>query len=178
MIEPGQDPDDILHVTDLFTTAARLAGAMDKIPSDRITDGVDQTALFLNGEGHSRRNFIAHYSGRHLGAIRYEDFKVHIKAAHGGLPGMDFFNIRRDPGEKYGELYPGLFAVTPMQMLLRQHKDIYLTAMLAELEVFVKNDQRAEYFYGKLNALFEEIETRHQQDTWSGQPLTIKSDMP
>ena len=121
MIEPGQDPDDILHVTDLFTTAARLAGATEKIPSDRITDGVDQTALFLNGDGHSRRNFIAHYSGSHLGAIRYEDFKVHIKAAHGGLPGMDFYNIRRDPGERYGELYPGLFAVTPMQMLLRQH---------------------------------------------------------
>ncbi len=118
MIEPGQDPDDFWHVTDLFTTAARLAGATDKIPSDRVTDGVDQTALFLLGEGHSRRNFIAHYSGAELGAIRYEDFKVHIKAAHGGLPGMDFYNIMRDPGEKYGQLYPGLFAVTPIQSLL------------------------------------------------------------
>ena len=121
MIEPGQDPDDFWHVTDLFTTAARLAGATDKIPSDRVTDGVDQTALFLLGEGHSRRNFIAHYSGAELGAIRYEDFKVHIKAAHGGLPGMDFYNIMRDPGEKYGQLYPGLFAVAPIQMTMRQH---------------------------------------------------------
>jgi arylsulfatase len=121
MIEPGQDPDDILHVTDLFTTAARLAGATEKIPSDRITDGVDQTALFLLGEGHSRRNFISHYSGGVLAALRYEDFKVHIKAAHGGLPGMDFYNIKRDPGEKYGALYGGLFAVAPIQMTMRQH---------------------------------------------------------
>ncbi len=121
MIKPGQDPDDFLHVTDLFTTAARLAGAIDKIPLDRVTDGIDQTPLFLLGEGHSRRNFMAHYSGGQLGAIRYENFKVHIKAAHGGLPGMDFYNIKRDPGEKYGQLYPGLFAVTPIQMIMRQH---------------------------------------------------------
>lgn len=121
MIEPGQDPDDFWHVTDLFTTAARLAGATEKIPSDRVTDGIDQTALFLLGDGHSRRNYIFHYSGDQLGAIRYEDFKIHVKAAHGGLPGMDFFNIRRDPGEKYGQLYPGLYAVTPVQLLLRQH---------------------------------------------------------
>ena len=121
MIEPGQDPNDFWHITDLFTTAARLAGATDKIPNDRITDGVDQTALFLLGEGHSRRNFMAHYSGGTLGAIRYENFKVHIKAAHGGLPGMDFYNIKRDPGEKCGALYGGLFAVTPIQMTMRQH---------------------------------------------------------
>ena len=121
MIEPTQDPDDLLHVTDLFTTAARLGGAMDKVPSDRVTDGIDQTSLFLNGDGHSRRNYVTYYSGGHLGAIRYEDFKVHIKAAQGGLPGMDFYNVKRDPGERYGELYPGLFAVTPIQMFLRQH---------------------------------------------------------
>jgi len=121
MIEPGQDPSDILHITDLFTTAARIAGALDKVPDDRITDGVDQTALFLLGSGHSRRNFISHYSGPVLGAIRYDDFKVHIKEAHGGLPGMDFYNIMRDPGERYGALYGGLFAVTPIQQTMRSH---------------------------------------------------------
>ncbi len=121
MIEPGQDPVDMLHVTDLFTTAARLAGALDSIPNDRITDGVDQTSLFLNGEGHGRRNFIAHYSGPVLGALRYENFKIHITEGHGGLPGMDFYNVKRDPGEKYGKLYPGLYAVAPMQMLLGSH---------------------------------------------------------
>ncbi|WP_294229704.1 sulfatase-like hydrolase/transferase [uncultured Shimia sp.] len=121
MIEPGQDPMDMLHVTDLFTTAARIGGAMDLIPNDRITDGVDQTALFLIGEGNGRRNFMAHYSGDALGAIRYEDFKIHIKEGHGGLPGMDFYNVKRDPGEKFGQLYPGLFAVAPMQKLLGMH---------------------------------------------------------
>jgi arylsulfatase len=121
MIEPGQDPNDFLHVTDLYTTAARIAGASENIPSDRVTDGIDQSPLFLLGEGNSRRNYMFHYGGSVLGAIRYEDFKIHIKAAHGGLPGMDFFNVKRDPGEKFGELYPGLFAVTPVQIIMRQH---------------------------------------------------------
>jgi arylsulfatase len=121
MISPNQDPVDILHITDLFTTAARLGGALDNIPDDRITDGVDQTALLLLGEDHGRRNTIFHYSGGTLGAIRYEDFKIHITEGHGGLPGMDFYNVMRDPGEKYGQLYPGLFAVTPIQNHLREH---------------------------------------------------------
>ena len=79
------------------------------------------TALLLLGEGHGRRNVTFHYSGGVLGAIRYEDFKVHFKAAHGGLPGMDFYNVKRDPGEKFGAFYKGLFAVTPIQVTLREH---------------------------------------------------------
>jgi arylsulfatase len=121
MIAPNQDPVDILHITDLFTTAARLGGALDQIPNDRVTDGVDQTALLLLGEDHGRRNMMFHYSGGVLGAIHYQDFKIHITEGHGGLPGMDFYNVMRDPGEKFGQLYPGLFAVTPIQITLREH---------------------------------------------------------
>jgi arylsulfatase len=121
MISPDQDPNDVIHVTDLFTTAARIAGIKDKIPNDRVTDGIDQTALLLLGEGHGRRNYITHYSGAVLAAIRYEDFKVHIKPAQGGLPGMDFYNVKRDPGEKYGKLYPGLFTVAPIQKFIGSH---------------------------------------------------------
>jgi arylsulfatase len=121
MIQPNQDPMDILHITDLFTTAARIGGALDKIPNDRVTDGVDQTALLLLGEDHGRRNMMFHYSGDKVGAIRYEDFKIHIVESKGGLPGMEFYNVRRDPGEKIGYEYPNLFAVTPLQNALREH---------------------------------------------------------
>ena len=60
-----------------------------------------------------------HYRGCVLGAIRYEGFKIYIKEGCGGLPGMDFYNVMRDPGEKYGRLYPGLFAVTPVNLRTR-----------------------------------------------------------
>jgi arylsulfatase len=124
MIEPNQDPTDILHVTDLFTTAARLAGATKNIPDDRVVDGVDQTALLLLGQGHSRRDYMFHYSGGHLGAIRWGDFKLHIKpgGGHGGLPPIESYNVMRDPGEKFGYMYPYLFTVTPFQNLIKSHK--------------------------------------------------------
>ena len=124
MIAPNQDPVDFIHLTDLFTTAARIGGAMEYIPNDRVTDGVDQTALLLLGQGHGRREMMFHYSGGVLGAIRYQDFKINFKAAHGGLPGMDFYNVRRDPGEKHGAFYAGLYAVTPIQIKLRQHMQL------------------------------------------------------
>jgi len=59
------------------------------------------------GEDYGRRNTMFHYSGGVLAAIRYEDFKIHITEGHGGLPGMDFYNVMRDPGEKYGGTLPG-----------------------------------------------------------------------
>jgi arylsulfatase len=122
MINPGQDPVDMIHLTDLYTTAARIAGATGKIPNDRITDGIDQTSLFLLGEGNSRRNYIFHYSGKTLGAVRFNDIKIHILGGgHGGLPGMKGYNIKRDPGEKFGELYPYLYLVTPVQNLVKEH---------------------------------------------------------
>ena len=89
MIEPNQDPVDFIHLTDLYTTAARLGGAMDNIPSDRVVDGIDQTSLLLLGDGHSRRNYMFHYSGGNLGAVRYKDIKALITGpGHGGLPGL------------------------------------------------------------------------------------------
>ncbi len=123
MIKAGQDPIDMIHVTDLFTTAASIAGATDKIPSDRITDGVDQSSLLFLGEGHSRRNYMFHYSGKLLGAARLGDLKMHIKhgEAAGGLPPMEVYNIMRDPRETHGSMYNYLWAVTPFQNLIKEH---------------------------------------------------------
>lgn len=94
---------------------------MDKISNDRITDRADQIPLLLNREGHSPRNFMAHYPGDELGCDPLGGCKVHIKAAHCALPSMDFDNIKREPGQKYGFLYGGLLAVGPIQMAMRQH---------------------------------------------------------
>ena len=90
---------DLLQITDLYTTAARLGGALDHIPSDRVTDGVDQAALLLLGEGHGRRTKIFHYSGDHLGALRRGDVKAHfLGGASGGLPKMEAYNVMHSVG--------------------------------------------------------------------------------
>jgi arylsulfatase len=37
------------------------------------------------------------------------------------MPGMEFYNIKRDLGEKFGKMYPGLFAVAPIQKFIGSH---------------------------------------------------------
>ncbi len=118
MIEPGQDPIDKIHITDLFTTAARLAGATDKIPSDRVTDGIDQTALLLLGEEHGRRDYIFHYSGPKLGAIRLFNHK--LAGLEKGLFGAKMYNVMRDPREEHPQK-GFMHLITPFQTLVGSH---------------------------------------------------------
>jgi len=124
MIEPGQEPIDLLHVSDVFTTLARIGGVKDKIPNDRVTDGIDQAALLLMGEDHSRRDYMFHYSGTEIGAIRYGKLKMHIKGMAGGLPQFDMYNIMRDPREELGDkvgIYPYLHTPVPFGQLVDLH---------------------------------------------------------
>jgi len=126
IIEPGQDPMNLIHVTDWYTTAARVAGAMDKIPDDRVVDGIDQTPTLFYGEEMPRRNYIFHYergsdpkdlrSGMKLGALRYENIKYHVNKG-------EYYNIIRDPGEKFSSPDPYLWAIIPFAQIIERHKE-------------------------------------------------------
>jgi arylsulfatase A-like enzyme len=126
VIESGQEPIDLLHVSDVFTTMARIGGVKDKIPNDRVTDGIDQSAFLLMGEDHSRRDYIFHYSGAEIGAVRYGKLKMHMKGMAGGLPQFDLYNIMRDPREELGDkvgIYPYLHIPVPFAQLVDLHKE-------------------------------------------------------
>src|SRR5210317_1581271 len=102
MIEADSVVGDIVHVTDLFTTIARLGGATDTIPTDRIIDGIDQTALLLNGDTHGRRDYVFLYNINTLEAVVKEQYKMAIpggKIENAIL--ADFYDLFRDPQEKY-----------------------------------------------------------------------------
>jgi len=102
MIEADSVAGDIVHVTDLFTTIARLGGASDKIPTDRIIDGIDQTSLMLNGETHGRRDYVFVYNINKLEAVVKEQYKLAIPG--GNIDNAilaDFYDLFRDPQEKY-----------------------------------------------------------------------------
>lgn len=77
VIKPGQMVGDIIHVTDLYTTFARLGDATQYIPTDRVIDGVDRTALLLNEDTHSRRDYVFIYAGHVLGATIKGRYKRH-----------------------------------------------------------------------------------------------------
>ncbi len=93
---------DIVHVTDLFTTFARLAGATDEIPTDRIIDGIDQTSLLLNGDTFGRRDYVFLYNINALEAVIKEQYKLAIpggKIENAIL--ADFYDLFRDTREEY-----------------------------------------------------------------------------
>jgi hypothetical protein len=71
-----------------------------------------------------------------------------------------------------------LVASLDTNWVLTNHSDIYKTALSAEIEVFVKNDQRAAMFWGQLDSMFGEIENRDWQDRWSGTSLATKLEVP
>jgi len=102
MIEADSVVGDIVHVTDLFTTMARLGGATKEIPTDRIIDGIDQTALMLEGETHGRRDYVFLYNINKLEAAVKEQYKLAIPG--GNIQNAilaDFYDLFRDTRERY-----------------------------------------------------------------------------
>jgi arylsulfatase len=101
MIEKDSIVGDIVHVADLFTSLARLAGATDKIPTDRIIDGVDQSALMLEGETHGRRDHVMIYSGNVLKAVVKEQFKLKVPKKGENPIVAKFYDLYRDTREEW-----------------------------------------------------------------------------
>ncbi|MEP2704914.1 MAG: sulfatase-like hydrolase/transferase [Roseibium sp.] len=121
-IEPGSYAGDIIHVSDLFSTFARIAGGTQFIPRDRVIDGLDQTALLLEGEGNSRRDYVYVYEGPVLRSIVKQEFKMHMPAP--GVPGAaaPVFNILRDPREMSPDIGGSLWSGASFQDMAKRHQ--------------------------------------------------------
>jgi hypothetical protein len=112
---------DITHVSDLYTTFARVAGATEYIPTDRIIDGVDQTALLLEGEGNGRRDYVYIYEGTVLRSIVKQKFKMHLPLP--GVPGAaaPVFDLTRDPREESPLIQIALWSGASFQDMAKRH---------------------------------------------------------
>lgn len=125
VIKPGQIVGDILHVSDLYTTFAHLGGAMKNIPTDRVIDGVDQTSLFLNGDGYSRRDYVMIYQGPKLAGAVKGRFKRDWKNATPGLSKNEFYDLYTDPRERTGEMIE-MFHIKSMFNHQRQRHELWV----------------------------------------------------
>jgi arylsulfatase len=121
VIEAGSAAGDIIHVTDLYTTFARVAQAMEYIPRDRIIDGIDQTALLLNGEHHGRRDYVYIYENEILRSIVKQEFKMHMPLP--GIPGAaaPAYNLYRDPREEHPLVGIALWSGASFQDMAKRH---------------------------------------------------------
>ena len=123
-IGKGQYVGDMITVHDLYTTFARLGDAMEHIPTDRVIDGIDQTAVFLDGDGNSRRDYYHIYTGpAHAATVKQQYKRVWI----GDRPGLvknNFFDLYQDPREMRGMMAQFLWAWGPFDMMKKRHENM------------------------------------------------------
>jgi arylsulfatase len=121
VIQPKQVVGDMITVHDLFTTFAKLGGGTKYIPTDRVIDGIDQTAMLLEGDGNSRRDYYHIYVGPHHAATIKQQFKRVWIGDKPGLVGNSFFDLYQDPRETHPMMAQYLWAWGPFDMVKSRH---------------------------------------------------------
>ena len=76
-IPAGLESNEMVHVTDMFTTLLSFAGC--EPPADRLIDGVDQTPFFLGKQETSNRESCIVWLKDELHAVKWKDFKINFK---------------------------------------------------------------------------------------------------
>jgi arylsulfatase len=106
---PGRVPaaavsNEIVHVTDLYPTLTRIAGA--EVPNDRPIDGVDQLDFFLGKQEKSNREGFVFYIKNEVRAVKWRDWKMHLvweREPNDGTNQLEapyLFNLIQDPKEE------------------------------------------------------------------------------
>ena len=87
-----------------------------------MIDGIDQTALLLEGEGNGRRDYVYVYEGPVLRSVVKQEFKMHLPAP--GEPGAaaPTYNIYRDPRELHPLVGYSLWAGASFQDMVKRHQ--------------------------------------------------------
>jgi len=109
-ISAGQSSDEIVHAIDLFPTLATILNA--DIPSDRVIDGVDQTAFLLGQQTHSNREGFVVYMGDEIFGVKWRNWKIHLKEMATAFDAVQRYNFPRiynllsDPEERESRTLP------------------------------------------------------------------------
>lgn len=123
-IAAGRVSNEIVHVTDLYATLARVAGA--RLPGDRPIDGVDQLEFFLGKRKKSAREGFVYYIKQELRAVKWRNWKMHLvweKEPNEGTLHLEvpyIFNLTQDPKEETDVHMASSWARTPMRRLVHE----------------------------------------------------------
>jgi arylsulfatase A-like enzyme len=102
-IRPGSTVVQFLHVSDMYATILRLAGAVLEQP--KKLDGMDMWPVITEGQLSPRKQVLINVED-FRGAVRIGEWKLIVHAA---LPGkVELFNIANDPeeAENVADKYP------------------------------------------------------------------------
>jgi arylsulfatase A-like enzyme len=103
-VPPRSVSNDIMHVTDWFTTILHAAGASE--PDDRVIDGVNQLPWLQGQEESSRRDGYIYWMGSEMYGAKWQNFKLVLVAQKystdvvGKLSAPRIINLVTDPKER------------------------------------------------------------------------------
>lgn len=103
-IPPGLGSDEIMHVTDWFTTLLRAADV--EPPSDRVIDGVDQLDWLTGKRATSARDGYIYWMGPEMYGAKWRNFKLVLVAqkymtdSPAKLATPRLINLTTDPQER------------------------------------------------------------------------------
>lgn len=104
-IDGGSVTNEIMHITDLYPTLARIAGAA--VPTDRVVDGIDQVDFLTGVDDQSAREGFPAYNGDQLQAYKWRNWKLHFTSQEDMLGIVEqqrmprVYNLLSDPKEQY-----------------------------------------------------------------------------
>lgn len=121
-VPEGTTSNEMVHVTDLFTTLLAMAGA--ETPSDRPIDGINQTKFLQYPETErSKREGFLFYIKDELRALKWRNWKLHlvwepkVNQSSGHLESPYLFNTTRDPKEETDILAYNTWVLQPMMRM-------------------------------------------------------------
>lgn len=77
-VRPGRVSNEIVSILDFYRTFARIAGAAERVPTDRAIDSLDQTDFLLGRQEQSSREHVMFFYERDLLAVKWRNYKVHM----------------------------------------------------------------------------------------------------
>jgi arylsulfatase len=115
-VRAGATSNDIMHITDWFTTILHAAGVAT--PDDRVIDGVDQLDWLAGREQTSRRDGYVYWMGREVYGAKWRNFKLvlveqrYLSDSASKLPTPRIINLVTDPQEREAISLPHLHTWT------------------------------------------------------------------
>lgn len=94
-IDPGTECNQIATTMDFLPSITKLIEG--KKPSKKI-DGIEMTDLFFSNDKSSKRDSFFYYNEDDLEAVRYKNWKLHIKKE--GAKVNELYDLSKDIGEK------------------------------------------------------------------------------
>lgn len=139
-IEPGRVSNEIVSILDFYRSFATVAGAADKVPTDRPIDSIDQSTFLFGRQENSNRESVLIFHGQTLLALKWRNYKVHfevkvpstgpvvqagqgvVTAIHQKLSIPYVFDLENDPKELWNINAANNWLSPVLEKVLRDYK--------------------------------------------------------